>query len=454
MPDFPSPDEIAAARDVMFALTRAPGPWPTHDPVLADLVRLAARVVSRDRKQQTRDAKARDADLRDSTEIRTGRPTTPAELAIPVTCYACRRSFDRLHAFYDTLCPACATEHTAHRNRSVDLTGRVALVTGGRVKSGFRVVLKLLRAGAEVIATTRFPADAAIRFAAESDASTWADRLRVVGLDLRMLPDVARFAAGLRAAVLHLDIFVANAAQTVRRPPAFYRRLAEAEKDPAALPALAQGLLQAGTALVPASRDTPLSPAELALVPLLPADATDAAHFPGDERDADGHALDLRPENSWSLTQEAVSTVELAEVHAVNCLAPFVLLRELRPLFRAGLLRDRFAVIVSAAEGRFSVEKTGRHPHTNMAKAAVNMLVRTSATEFAADRVFLTAVDPGWFSVQSAAPTAGRFAQQGGRIPLDAEEAAARILHPVFDGIATGDPASGVLFKDYRIASW
>ncbi len=110
--------------------------------------------------------------------------------------------------------------------------------------------------------------------------------------------------------------------------------------------------------------------------------------------------------------------------------------------------------MVSAVEGQFAGAKTGRHPHTNMAKAALNMMVRTSAAEFAADRVFLTAVDPGWFSVQSAAPAAERFAATGGRIPLDATDAAARILDPVFAGIESGRPASGMLFKDYREVPW
>src|SRR5262245_34468459 len=110
--------------------------------------------------------------------------------------------------------------------------------------------------------------------------------------------------------------------------------------------------------------------------------------------------------------------------------------------------------MVSAAEGQFAGGKNGRHPHTNMAKAALNMLVRTSAPECAADRVFLTAVDPGWFSVQHAAPAAERFAAEGGRVPLDAVDAAARVLDPVVTGIASGRPASGVLFKDYREVPW
>jgi NAD(P)-dependent dehydrogenase (short-subunit alcohol dehydrogenase family) len=457
------PERLAAARDALLALSRLPGPWPTNNPLLAEVVRLAARVVARDRKQQRADERRRDADVRDGTGIRGGTPAaaTPA-LARGATCYVCKRPFDRLHHFYDSLCPDCGEFNFAKRHQTADLWGRVALVTGGRVKAGYHVVLKLLRAGAEVVATTRFPKDAARRFAAEPDADDWAGRLRLVGLDLRALAAVERFAAELRATLPHLDIFVANAAQTVRRPPGYYRAIVEAEREPpAALPVCARGMLAnegATSALVPDGRP-PLTPgsnwsAELALLPLLPGDNTDDGHFPPDRLDPDGQPADLRSENSWGLPQEEVSTVELVEVHAVNCLAPFLVLRELRSLLRAGPPRDRFAVMVSAAEGRFAGEKTGRHPHTNMAKAALNMLVRTSAAEFAADRVFLSAVDPGWFSVQAAAPAAERFAEEGGRVPLDATDAAARILDPLFAGIETGRPASGVLFKDYREAPW
>ncbi|QJX00412.1 SDR family oxidoreductase [Frigoriglobus tundricola] len=462
-PPIPDARELSAARDVLSALVRTPDPWPTHNPVLAELVRLAARVVQCDRKHQRATEKHRDAELRDRSSIRAGAsPLAPAAdplLARPAACYVCKAPFDRMHHFYDSLCPTCADRNFVKRNQSADLRGRVALVTGGRVKSGFHTVLKLLRAGADVVATTRFPRDAARRFAREPDAIEWSARLRLVGLDLRALTAVERFAAALSERVTQLDVFVANAAQTVRRPPAYYRALVAREREPiASLPVRAAAMLAGesdfGT-LVPVTgaSGSPYWHADLSLLPLIPGDDEDAC-FPSGAVAPDGELLDLRTENSWGLAHADVTTVELLEVHAVNCLAPFLLLRALLPLFRAGSLRDRFAVMVSAAEGQFAGEKTGRHPHTNMAKAGLNMMVRTSAAEFAADRVFLTAVDPGWFSVQAAAPPADRFAASGGRIPLDAVDAAARILDPVFTGIETGRPASGVLFKDYHEAAW
>jgi NAD(P)-dependent dehydrogenase (short-subunit alcohol dehydrogenase family) len=455
-PNTPGPGELAAARDVLLALTRLPGPWPSNDRVLAELVQHAARVVQRDRKERHGAERQRDAELRDGTGIRGGIQPQPMALARAVTCYSCKQPFEQLDAFYDSLCPSCAALNFSKRPRSTDLRGRTALVTGGRIRSGYHTVLKLLRAGAEVIATTRFPRDAARRFATEPDAGDWAEQLHLVGLDLRAVHAVEQFAEALSVQRGQLDIFISNAAQTVRRPPAYYRALVAAEREPVALPPIAGALVQrseAFTALVTARAQAPNWHAELALVPLAPGD-TSGEEFLTGANTADGGAIDLRPENSWGLFQEAVSTVELFEVHAINCLAPFVLLRALRGLFRKGPSRDRFAVMVSAVEGQFAAEKSGRHPHTNMAKAALNMMVRTAALELAADRVYLTAVDPGWFSVQQAAPAAERLAADGARVPLDAEDAAARILDPVLTGIETGAPASGVLFKDYSVVPW
>ena len=112
-----------------------------------------------------------------------------------VACYCCKAPFSELHHFYAALCPACASLNFEKRTQTADLRGRGALVTGARVKIGFRVALKLLRAGATVVATSRFPADAAARYAAESDAEEWRDRLRVVGCDFRDLGAVEALCA-------------------------------------------------------------------------------------------------------------------------------------------------------------------------------------------------------------------------------------------------------------------
>lgn len=161
----------------------------------------------------------------------------PTLLNYPRACYTCKRRFRELHSFYDTLCPTCASLNWKKRVQTVDLSGRVVLVTGARVKIGFQCCLKLLRCGAAVIATTRFPHDAAERFASQPDYGTWCDRIHVYGLDMRDLGSLEAFCAMVSRDYSRLDAIVNNACQTVRRPPAYYAPMMEKERQPlAALP--------------------------------------------------------------------------------------------------------------------------------------------------------------------------------------------------------------------------
>ena len=144
-------------------------------------------------------------------------------------CYVCKQKYTVIHHFYDQLCPDCAEFNFRKRTELADLRGRVALLTGGRVKIGYQAGLKLLRCGAHVIVTTRFPRDSAQRYAREPDFADWADRLEIFGLDLRHTPSVEAFCRELLATRTRLDFIVNNACQTVRRPPEFYRHMMEGE---------------------------------------------------------------------------------------------------------------------------------------------------------------------------------------------------------------------------------
>src|SRR6185312_10774477 len=148
----------------------------------------------------------------------------------PHHCYVCKREYRELHRFYDQLCPECGDLNFRKRSETADLSGRVALLTGGRVKIGYQAGIKLLRAGAQLIVTTRFPRDAAARYAAEPDFEEWGDRLEVFGLDLRHTPSVEAFCTHLSSTRDRLDFIVNNACQTVRRPSEFYRHMLEREK--------------------------------------------------------------------------------------------------------------------------------------------------------------------------------------------------------------------------------
>ena len=451
-------------------------------------------------------------------------------------CYACKVRFKVLHHFYAQLCPECAALNFAKRNQTASLSGRVFLVTGARVKIGFHVVLKLLRCGATVLATSRFPADTAARYAAQPDAASWSGRLHIYGLDMRDLSSLELFCRHLIGTCHRLDGIVNNACQTIRRPAAYYAHLMPLELQPdtwntevrrlladhvscfgaPAMPppaAESRGGAPAARLLPPSS--APMADATMTLPPTTtmppttmpttvseapPATAAAAAvaalwsapvaglaaaaatipsalwsqaplwsaepgvpqpdegsasQFPVGVVDVNGQQLDTRTTNSWLLKLHEVSTPEVAEVLAINALAPFILNSRLRGLLETTPDQPAFVVNVSAMEGKFYRYKTPNHPHTNMAKAALNMMTRTCAEELASCGVLMNSVDTGWINdenpLEKAAATAARNHFQ---TPLDEIDAAARILDPILSVVNGGEHVHGKFLKDYRPIEW
>ncbi len=495
------PADIDHALRTLEALLTDPGRLAALDPARRRALLEAAGRLSRPHKhERVQLAKAlrrgdrslrrgHDAALLDATEIRSARRADVfappprhekpplGELATPRACYVCKASFSTLHFFYDQLCPPCAAQSYDKRFQSVDLTGRVALVTGARVKIGFQTVLLLLRAGARVVATTRFPHDAARRYAAEPDFATFQDRLEIHGLDLRHVPSVEVLARWLAEREGRLDLLVNNAAQTVRRPRAFYRHLLGAE---AAVPeaswrrlfaandALRADLGDAGRRAIGPGASlvswqgglSPvglLHPAEMSQLALAPDDLEDSPElFPLGAVDGDLQQVDRRRSNSWRLEAADVTTPELLEVHLVNAIAPFILCSRLRPLLARVPTRDAHVVNVSAMEASFSrKKKTDKHPHTNMAKAALNMLTRTSAADYARAGIHMNSVDTGWVTDEDPLHHAERKQRvHDFHAPLDPVDGAARVLDPVFTGHRTGQHSWGKFWKDYRVVDW
>ncbi len=373
----------------------------------------------------------------------TGVPTVIGRAAGGRRCYVCKQPYAEIDGFYHQLCPPCARENRARRRARTDLSGRRALVTGGRVKIGFELVLKLLRDGAEVVVTSRFPHDTRTRFAAVHDHAAWADRLSVVALDLRDPGRLLAWCDELVAAGSPLDILVNNAAQTIRRPPESYAPLLAAER--AALGA---------AAFEPITAPTPLSD-----VPGLPvsAPAGAAGGSVALPLDAAGLVPDTAWQNSWSRRVHEVDPVELLEVQLVNVTAPFLLVSRLLPLLLRSPYERRYIVNVSAVEGQFTrAYKSPGHPHTNMAKAALNMLTRTSAQDLARHGVYMTSVDTGWITDEKPLPNRERAARAGFRTPLDVVDGAARVYDPIVRGETAPDvpPPFGCFLKDYREAPW
>ncbi len=400
------------------------------------------------------------------------------EYATPHDCYVCRAKFTKVHHFYDTMCPTCADLNYTKRFQTADLTGQVALITGSRLKIGYHTTLMMLRAGATVIATTRFPVDSALRYSKEKDFSVWKDRLRIYGLDLRHTPSVEIFCRYIEQKYKRLDILINNAAQTVRRPAGFYAHLMENElKSTEEIPKEAAMLLGEYQQCVNRlqgvdlgyNKNVPVAwndkapgiglraSAQLSQIPYsFDNSLVTEEVFPVGQLDADLQQVDLRKTNSWRHRMGEIHTVEMLEVQLVNAVAPFVLINELIHLMRRDYTGKKHIVNVSAMEGKFHrFYKEDRHPHTNMAKAALNMMTHTAATDFAKDGIYINAVDTGWVTDEDPAELSEKKQKlHDFQPPLDIVDGAARVIDPVFDGINTGKHWCGKFLKDYFPIDW
>jgi NAD(P)-dependent dehydrogenase (short-subunit alcohol dehydrogenase family) len=479
-------EDMARALSVLAAVQDLP---PNHEDAVT--IRRATASIYKQYKQDRRTARREEVKTADAAVLAATATGSPQRIddetaGIPLVstapgasagefrrarpCYICKTEYTTVDAFYHQLCPDCAAMSHVRRTARTDLTGRRALLTGGRAKIGMYIALRLLRDGAHTTITTRFPQDAARRFTACEDSAEWLDRLRIVGIDLRDPSQVVSLAETVAAAGA-LDIIVNNAAQTVRRSPGAYSALAAGEAE-----AFVPSGPGPGPEVLTFDRISEAHPAALAgslanhpqpilsrsvsgsqwsRLAMVAGSASLARHEAGTAVDAGGLIPDVGHVNSWIQPIGEVDPLELLEVQLCNQAAPFILVNMLRPALAASPARRRYVVNVSAMEGVFERGYKGPgHPHTNMAKAALNMMVRTSAAElFEHDRVLMTAVDTGWITDERPHHTKIRLAREGFHAPLDLVDGAARVYDPIVQGEA-GVDLYGVFLKDYRPHRW
>jgi NAD(P)-dependent dehydrogenase (short-subunit alcohol dehydrogenase family) len=384
---------------------------PESVPDLVALERLIAPLYKRARKTRRQRAEA-------ERPVPLPVEASPSESLL--NCYVChaRYPLSPLRS-YPRLCPDCAALHHRKREQHANLTGYHALVTGGRIKIGYATALRLLRDGATVHVTTRFPNDALLRYQAEPDFANWQHRLTLLQLNLLHLPDTLRFAEGLNASLPHLDILIHNAAQSVKLPDDQLQLLEAGERHANLLPRLA---VHRGPASLPVVQQLEL--------------------------------LDQRERHGWTMQLADVDELELLEALLINAAAPALLTSRLMPLLTRSPHADRFIINVTGYDGQFGEGwKSPRHPHVNMSKAALNMMTRTSANEYAKDRIWMNSVDVGWITLEGAWSMRRELQDAGIEAPLKPEDGAARICDPIYQGLA-GEPTSGKLYRHYQPATW
>jgi len=354
----------------------------------------------------------------------------------PKQCYVCKKHFWDVHTFYHLLCPSCASLNYEKRFETADLTGRVALVTGGRIKIGYEIGLKLLRAGATLHVTTRFKHNAIERYSQEKDFNTWSSKLHVHSLDLKNLLSVEEFVEYLFEKEKSLDILINNACQTIRKSDEYYQLMAKQE---------AKLLAYSPTPSIKGFQDKSITIFQ---------EKNLAVKEKNVCYDEFNEPLDLASHNSWLSRLETVSTVEMVEAQVINSMAPFILNSKLKPLFINSSFNEKFIINVSSMEGKFNRDKTSFHPHTNMAKASLNMMTRTSAMDYSKNNIYMNAIDTGWVTQEHAFPIKIKNRALGFVPPLDCIDGASRVLAPIFETINHKKPIWGKFLKDYEESAW
>ncbi|KAJ5860925.1 uncharacterized protein N7529_008235 [Penicillium soppii] len=404
--------------------------------------------------------------LRTAQHTKLKKQKEPRKFSEKMRCYICRYVFSasEAHELYPSLCRQCGMFNVGCAQLSLpdrlNLTGKFALITGGRINLGYSTALRLLRCGANVIVSSRYPADAAARYAKETDFSQWGSRLKVVGADFRTAKDAFRLVHIVKNLLCawegenkfenqrRLDILINNAAQTLTDPiKAEVEAIAREEqlKDHTATKLL---LASTSDSYKPRVRgglqSSWISSIESGKTKLyIENDAKNNQAEIQNTHKGLRTTNDADPaKSSWVQSLSEIPYEDLISAHSVNAFVPLILCRELLKNMGSEPPHSKhqphgYIVNVSSREGILedvphSRSKAGHHVHTNMSKAAINMITETEAqTAWKSRRVAMNTVDPGYMS---AAPEYQR--DEG--CPIGFEDGAARVLWPIAVGELEG----------------
>ena len=333
---------------------------------------------------------------------------TDKNVTLTYKCYVCKIKYTKMHHFYHSLCPKCADFNYQKRFQTFDLSGKVAIVTGGRIKVGYETCLKLLRANCTVVCTTRFPTDAFRRYNSESDYNDFKERLTIWPLDLLDIEAIERFVLFFKSNYTQLDILINNAAQTIFRPDEYYETLIKGHTK-----------------------------------------TIFSENFP-DMIDENGLQIDCRSKNTWVTRLVETEESELLGTILINYVAPFLLAKYLKICMNTSC---SFIINVSSVEGKYTstdAAKTDRHVHNNCAKAALNMITRSVACRWKLENIYVNSVETGWITDEMPQDDNKKIFYP----PLDEIDGASRILDPIFTGLIKKDFVYGLFLKDYYRTAW
>ena len=408
-------------------------------------------------------------------------------------CYICKQKLglDNTHKFYGNICTKCGDLNYSFRTMKLDFSGRIALVTGGRIKIGFYIVKKLLSYGCKVITTSRFPIDTLKNYKEDPDYEIWKNNLIIYPIDFRLFQSTVKFVNYILENFPHLDFLINNAAQTIRKSAAYYddyipietqklnveddekiiktdyltlrKQISEhfsEEMDKDEI----QNKEEISNALASLAKSDKKEFDEM-----LPLSVIASTIRIMEEKDqpkiyimgADGQPYDFsKGKNSWNFEFDEIPFQEFTEVQIINAWTPYYLCVKLKPLMEKSPFLDKYIVNVTAVEGIFNHFKRTTHVHTNMAKAALNMFTRTCGKYLEKENIYMTCVDTGWVSHMGEMnkmldPKTQEYSEhEMAIVPLDELDGAMRVLHPIIEGIKNKKYYSGVLLKDYVVSNW